>query len=569
MLYGRAALPGIFIGSYVANHYLMQWSFDGAVIVSLGNTLSPLIGAYLYRRLTPEDYFDNPRTVGLFILSQVIVAAFLSAAVGVFGFSFFYQERGFALFEAFLSWWVGDLTSVIMLTPALYLWGAWLQAGERYPEEQEGVPALIAATVLILGGSLVIFGFPSHGSVMHIGTMALVLPPLIWAAQRYNPRIALTLFASLYIIAMGGTILHRGPFGSFELGSALTSLQLMGASIGSAILIASVLDFQRRKITTHLREMNESLADRVAQRTLALSQSEHRMRLLLEMTPIPMLATELATSRVLFVNDECLNLYGITRAQANMLVPKDLWTDPLDRDRLIQRLKTGESVRNHEAAFKGPSGETIWFSMAVVLTQLEQKEALLFAFKDISQHKIREASLITQATTDQLTGLNNRRQVLELYRQMLAQAHPNTEDIALCIFDLDQFKKINDTYGHLCGDKVLQTVAHCAKSHLREQDILGRWGGEEFIIILPNTSAQGARLLIERLRQQLSEITIPCDVGHQITFSASFGVVSTQLDRSQYRAELFDIWLSQADAALYYAKNNGRNRIELHALKTA
>jgi diguanylate cyclase (GGDEF)-like protein/PAS domain S-box-containing protein len=564
MLYGRAALPGIFIGSYVANNYLMQWSPMGAVIASLGNAFGPLIGAHLYRRVTTEDYFDSTKAVGLFILTQSGVATFLSAVVGVLGLFVAGQGAGQSLFEGFLSWWVGDLTSVIMLAPAIYLWGQWLYAGERYPNEQEGRRELILTTVVILGGSLAIFGYPSHGSVLHIGTMALVLPPLVWAAQRYNPRIALTLFATLYVIAMGGTILHRGPFGGFELGSALTSLQLMGASIGFAILIASVLDFQRRKVATHLREVNETLADRVAERTLALSMSESRMRHMLEMTPMPILVTELATSQILFVNDECLSLYGMTRSQAKMVVPKDLWADPSDREQIISRLKAGEAIRNHEAAFKGPAGEIIWFSMAVVLTQLDQKEALLFAFKDISLHKIREANLITQATTDELTGLHNRRQVLELYHRLIEQPRHSTEEMTLCIFDLDHFKKINDTYGHLCGDQVLRTVAELAQQSLREHDILGRWGGEEFILILPHTPLRGANLLIERLRQKISQMTILCDGGNFVSISASFGVVGGVLDQAGFSADLFDIWLSQADSALYCAKNKGRNRIEMH-----
>ncbi|MGC8698385.1 MAG: diguanylate cyclase, partial [Halothiobacillus sp.] len=444
-----------------------------------------LIGTYLYRKITTEDYFDSTKTVGLFMLMQGGVASLFSALVGVLGLSLMGQAAHAGSWGTFLSWWVGDLTSVVMLAPALYLWGKWLYLGERYPHEQEGHRELVLTSVMILGGSLAIFGFPSVGSVLHIGSMALVLPPLVWAAQRYNPRIALTLFATLYIIAMGGTILHRGPFGEFDLGAALTALQLMGASIGSGILIASVLDFQRRKVTTHLREVNETLAERVAERTLALSMSESRMRHMLEMTPMPILVTELTTSNILFVNDECLSLYGMTRAQAKEVVPKDLWADPRDREEIILRLKAGEAIRNYEAAFKGPQGDMVWFSMAVVLTQLDQKEALLFAFKDISAHKIREANLITQATTDELTGLHNRRQVLELYHRLIEQPRHSTEELTLCIFDLDHFKNINDTYGHLCGDQVLRTVAEIAQQSLREHDILGRWGGEEFILILP------------------------------------------------------------------------------------
>ena len=84
------------------------------------------------------------------------------------------------------------------------------------------------------------------------------------------------------------------------------------------------------------------------------------MRHLLEMMPMPMRVTELATSQILFVNDECLNLYGITRAQAKAVVPNDLWADPQDRWQIIERLNAGDAIRNHEAAFKGSAGDILW-----------------------------------------------------------------------------------------------------------------------------------------------------------------------------------------------------------------
>ncbi len=564
MLYGRAGLPGIFIGSFIANHLLMNWAPLGAVITSLGNALGPLIGVYFYRRMTHDDYFVSPKSVGCFVLTLGLLSNSVSAIIGMVGVSVFHFEGIARLTQSFISWWVGDLSSAIMLAPAIYLWGKWLQSKEAYPHEQQGRDELIFVALMITGGSLVLFGIPGTGNVLHIGAMSLVLPPLVWAAQRFNPRIALTLFATLYVIALGGTIMHRGPFATFPLGAALTALQLMGASIGSAILVASVLDLQRRKVTASLREMNESLADKVAERTLELARSERHMRHILEMSPIPMLVTELESSRILFVNDECLHLYGIHRSEAKNVTLSELWVDPNQRQEIIQRLKMGEVIRNHEVAFKDLQGEILWLSIAVVLTQLDQKDALMFAFKDISLHKVREAELLTQATTDVLTGLYNRRQVRELCHRLIQEPKKGDLDVSICIFDLDHFKKINDNFGHACGDKVLRTVADMAQLCLRDHDILGRWGGEEFVLILPNTPVHRACILIERLRAKLTESAMLCDNGHLISFSASFGVAGGVLHPHTTDFDLFDTWLNHADRALYRAKENGRNCIESH-----
>ena len=563
MLYGRSALLGIFTGSFIANLMFYGWTPLGSTIVSLGNALSPLLGVYLYRKSSAEDYFESPKSIGRYLLYVAVIGNFFSALTGILSLSLFHFENLTSLLYSLVKWWVGDATSTLMLAPALYLWGQWFHSGEHYPRAHHDTSELVFVWIAVAIGALILFGYKGSGSVLHIGVMSLVLPPLIWVAQRFNPRSALTLFANIYVIAFGSTMLDRGPFAHFPLAEALTAIQLIGASISTAILVASVLALQRRRITESLHEMNETLAERVAERTLELALSEGRMRHILEMSPIPMLVTELETGRTLFVNDECLNLIGVNREQAKFINPKDLWVNPEERQQIINRLQNGESIHNQEVSFHKPGGGVLWLSIAVVLTQLDHQDALMFAFKDISSHKIREAELLSQATTDTLTGLYNRRQVRELFRRMLTQPKEKDMAISICIFDLDYFKKVNDESGHACGDKVLRSVADIARNELREQDILARWGGEEFIIIMPNTTKWQAGVLLERYRSRLQESPILCDEGHQITCTASFGVISDNLQPNTASSDLFDKWVNEADLALYRAKRNGRNRIEI------
>jgi diguanylate cyclase (GGDEF)-like protein len=122
------------------------------------------------------------------------------------------------------------------------------------------------------------------------------------------------------------------------------------------------------------------------------------------------------------------------------------------------------------------------------------------------------------------------------------------------IADLDGFKDLNDTFGHGCGDRVLATVGRAFRTHVRVTDIVGRWGGEEFIFVLPDTSLADAQALMERLRSEITGLTIPCGTHtHEIT--ASFGVADGEIGSPSFRV------VKRADDAMYDAKNAGRNAV--------
>jgi diguanylate cyclase (GGDEF)-like protein len=164
----------------------------------------------------------------------------------------------------------------------------------------------------------------------------------------------------------------------------------------------------------------------------------------------------------------------------------------------------------------------------------------------------RRASLI-----DPLTGVANRRNFSQVAERILARARFASRPIALLLFDLDRFKRINDTYGHHAGDAVLIEFCRLATSLLRPTDLFGRFGGEEFAGLLPDTGRQDALLLAERLRAAL-EATFHAVEGRTFTATVSIGVAISD----QASADL-DALLDAADQALYRAKVLGRNRVEL------
>lgn len=175
----------------------------------------------------------------------------------------------------------------------------------------------------------------------------------------------------------------------------------------------------------------------------------------------------------------------------------------------------------------------------------------LWTFRDITEKKLAEENLQRMATTDSLTGLFNRQRFETELSQALAHIKRYRRDTSLIMFDLDHFKTINDNYGHNVGDEVLVELAKRSKSIVRESDILARWGGEEFIIILPETDAETAAEVAERLRQYME--TEPYSQVGKVTISLGVtAILSTDTK---------DSLLKRLDTALYEAKRFGRNRV--------
>lgn len=156
--------------------------------------------------------------------------------------------------------------------------------------------------------------------------------------------------------------------------------------------------------------------------------------------------------------------------------------------------------------------------------------------------------------TDPLTGLYNRRNFDNTLEREFLRSKRYGGDLSLAIIDIDFFKKVNDTYGHLCGDYVLKEAAYLILDNFRKTDLVFRFGGEEFVVILTETGLDGAKIPLERLRKKFEESIFKFD-GKQLNITISCGV---SLNTTETASEL----LENADKALYSAKENGRNRIE-------
>jgi diguanylate cyclase (GGDEF)-like protein len=188
---------------------------------------------------------------------------------------------------------------------------------------------------------------------------------------------------------------------------------------------------------------------------------------------------------------------------------------------------------------------------------------------DINQKKLFEAfealekqkSILYQTSImDHLTQVHNRPYIMKVFDDAFAQTKRYHQDFSCILLDIDNFKSVNDNYGHPMGDLVLKETAQCVASQLRKTDTVGRYGGEEFLIILPNTVAEEAEQVAEKIRTSVAESKIG---AKRLKVTISLGICDTKIDFLKSQDEM----LFKVDTALYVAKKNGKNRSVVYSEK--
>jgi two-component system chemotaxis response regulator CheY len=195
------------------------------------------------------------------------------------------------------------------------------------------------------------------------------------------------------------------------------------------------------------------------------------------------------------------------------------------------------------------------FSFDELLARMGVGARILALEGRLNESLAREEAL---ATRDSLTGLPNRRALSDHARIELSRAARARTTVGLILMDLDHFKRINDQYGHAAGDEALRRVAEVLQRNKRDYDFTGRWGGEEFLVLLPSTSLEQSAIVAERVRKSVEAMRLDLGGGGSVELRASLGVVCAPPVTPPVD---FDDLLRQADGALYRAKADGRNRV--------
>lgn len=311
-------------------------------------------------------------------------------------------------------------------------------------------------------------------------------------------------------------------------------------------------------VTYYLQRLNR----RLTKTQSILSESEERLRLALGAANQGWFDINVQTGAV-SVSPEYAKILGYEPDEfTSNLQVWETGIHPEDRPLVMETyrkcLADGEPMAMEYRRQK-KDGEWIWvrsIGKFTAWTPEHQPLRISGIHTDITAQKVAEFELVRQAHIDYLTGFNNRGHFMQQAELELKRVVRYGGTLSIFMMDVDHFKKINDTYGHKVGDLVLQKLAAVCRDTLRMIDIIGRVGGEEFAILLPETTEQEAIRVAERLRQAIANAKIPLGHGLPLSITVSIGITSLIS-----KDDNIDVLLSFADKALYAAKNAGRNRI--------
>ncbi len=266
--------------------------------------------------------------------------------------------------------------------------------------------------------------------------------------------------------------------------------------------------------------------------------------------------------KVITINPEAEKLLGLQKEDSIQPGSLGLLHQALIQEiadlTIINVTRSGESVHIEDDSFNRADGKSLPVSYtASPYYKDDQVQGVIVAFEDISERKQLNEKLTKLAMYDELTGLYNRREIENLIKHTFSNAQRYDKPMCVCMVDIDFFKEINDKYGHQFGDKVLRETCGTLKSVTRKADASGRYGGEEFIVLLNETTLEGAYQWCEVFRkkvEQQSFIYEPENLSINISISAGVAINTNSMDG-------YETLINNADKRLYQAKKEGRNRV--------
>lgn len=281
-----------------------------------------------------------------------------------------------------------------------------------------------------------------------------------------------------------------------------------------------------------------------------IQESQQNMLKLFKTTHEALFVIDEEKLNVLLMNKQAEELIDIDSMDNKSIYIGDIIQHKnIDYDTLIEKIKTNEKNENIELIINVNEKKKISALLSSTKIYFYKKAAILIGLFDITVQKKAEEVLKNLAITDELTGLYNRHFLEKRTNEEIEHSNCHKEPLSIIILDLDNFKSINDTWGHPIGDEVLKQTAEIAKNTIRKSDILFRLGGEEFLALMPKTTVNEALVVAERIRENL-EKNVNSNIGK---FTASFGVAEKN------KFESFSNLYKRADKALYRAKAGGRN----------
>lgn len=352
--------------------------------------------------------------------------------------------------------------------------------------------------------------------------------------------------------------------------------ELVAASLGD--FVALVLQAREQlRVEAQVREMRSRVDDLVEQRTHsvvlenadlqrevdslqlaaeAIRKSEDDLRRLFAASPVAMLLVRRVDRCVIMAND---NSAAALRCQTSELRGRalpDLFAHRSDHADVRSTLDRTGSVDSLEVELRALTGESFWALLSGRVVFYGGEDTIMLGFHDLTAQKAVEHQLRFLAQRDPLTQAFNRHHFWQLASTEMQRVQRYGRPVTIAMIDADHFKNINDTHGHDVGDLVLRMIVDTCMTSLRTIDVLARYGGEEFIVLLPETNAENALVVMERIRERIADSPVMLDDGVTVRTSVSIGIAGILEPR-----EGLESLLKRADDAMYAAKREGRNRV--------
>lgn len=367
-----------------------------------------------------------------------------------------------------------------------------------------------------------------------------------------NEGLALTKASGVY------DELYQKWFGVYE--ERLSYRYLLKYLVPAAILLLGLSAFafyQRQRAYKEAASQRTRALETV--RRIAKEEEANRfINSIIDSTPDPISVID-RQHRWVIVNDAFCAFVGHSREEligksARDVFPAEEAQAAFETDELVF---TSGQMNLSEESRSDAAGAKRWVQTKKIKhIAANGEQFIVAAIRDMTEQKALQEGLEFQAHVDYLTGLPNRRHFLELAELELARTLRSGIPFSALMLDIDHFKKINDTYGHRIGDLVLQKLSEVCRKTLRDIDVIGRWGGEEFAILLPGSDGKQAREVAERLRQRIADAKVQLERGLPLRITVSIGVAPLAGKDAN-----IEVLLNEADQALYAAKRAGRNKV--------
>jgi diguanylate cyclase (GGDEF)-like protein/PAS domain S-box-containing protein len=523
LLLGYRLWPAIWLGAFFLN-LTTAGSLFTSLAIATGNTLEGVVGAYLVDKYARgRNAFHRAQDTFKFAFLAGMVATSVSATFGVTSLSLAGFARWTNYGPIWLTWWLGDAASAVVVAPLLILWISGYRVRWNLLRSLE-FGALMLGMFLV---GQIVFGGLLLPHFAHYPLEYLGLPFLIWAAFRYGGRETASAIFILSAMSIWGTVHGFGPFVTTSPNNSLLMLQLFMAIFAVMGLVLSAAVAERKRVA-------------------------ERFVLAVESAPNAMVLAD-QRGKIALVNSHAVKMFGYSREELVGQSVEVLIPERFRRGHPEHRAEFSSSPRARPMG----AGRDLYavrkdgseFPVEIGLNPIDTEDGLLVmsAIVDITERKRADEQIRHLAVTDPLTGLANYRRLLDALDSEIKRYGRTARPFAVLVLDLDGLKKINDAHGHLVGSRALRRVADILRIHCRGTDTAARYGGDEFVLVLPETESGAAQYVAQRISERVR------NDSEKPSISISAGTAIFPQD-----GKTVNELLAAADRALYREKRSSK-----------